>query len=82
MKCSTRYRAAGFELKALKNRLRKPLIGQTGASSRGRRPGFQPQLSIRCSTFGSWAMIEIDGSPHRSDKQRYWAEKWTITDEE
>ena len=29
-----------------------------------------------------FAMIEIDGAPHRSDKQRYWADKWTVTDEE
>jgi hypothetical protein len=29
-----------------------------------------------------WALIEIDGAPHGSDKQRYWADKWTVTDEE
>jgi hypothetical protein len=29
-----------------------------------------------------WALIEVDGVPHRSDKQRYWADKWTVTDEE
>jgi hypothetical protein len=28
-----------------------------------------------------WALIEIDGAPHRSDKQRFWADKWTVTDE-
>ena len=29
-----------------------------------------------------WALIEADGAPHRSDKQRFWADKWTVTDEE
>ena len=28
-----------------------------------------------------WALIEADGAPHRSDKQRFWADKWTVTDE-
>jgi hypothetical protein len=29
-----------------------------------------------------WALIEADGIPHRGDKQRYWADKWTVTDEQ
>jgi len=29
-----------------------------------------------------WALIEAQGVPHRSDKQRFWADKWTVTDEE
>jgi hypothetical protein len=28
-----------------------------------------------------WALIEADGAPHRNDKQRFWADKWTVTDE-
>jgi hypothetical protein len=28
-----------------------------------------------------WAVIEADGAPHRGDKQRFWADKWTVTDE-
>jgi hypothetical protein len=28
-----------------------------------------------------WATIEADGYPHRTDKDRFWANKWTVTDE-
>ena len=42
--------------------MRNALIGHTGAFGLGFRPGFQPQLPICLSTFGSWAMIEIGTS--------------------
>ena len=29
-----------------------------------------------------FALIDLEGVPHRSDKQRFWADKWTITGEE
>ena len=29
----------------------------------------------------AWALIEAGGAPHHSDKQRLWADKWTVTDE-
>jgi hypothetical protein len=29
-----------------------------------------------------WALIEADGAPHRTDKQRFWVDDWTVTDEE
>ena len=50
--------------------MRKALIGHTGALGLGCRPGFQPQLPICLSTFGSWAMIEIGTS---------WLELWPLT---
>jgi hypothetical protein len=31
--------------------------------------------------FVPWATIEVEGIPHRTDKQRMWAGKWTVTDE-
>jgi hypothetical protein len=31
--------------------------------------------------FVPWAMIEVDGLAHKTDKQRVLAEKWTVTDE-
>jgi len=49
-------------LKAVRNRSRNPLIGQTGASGPGSMPSCQPQLDIRASTAGSWAMIETGTS--------------------
>ena len=54
--------ARGSESNALRKRSRKALIGQTGACGFGRRPSCQPHPAIRCSTAGSWAMIEIGTS--------------------
>src|ERR1700691_337488 len=51
---------------AVRKRLRKALIGQTGACGLGLRPSLQPQLEIRFNTAGSWAMIEIGTSWLRS----------------
>jgi hypothetical protein len=40
------------------------------------------QRDFHADKLAAWALIEADGAPHRSDKQRFWADKWTITDEE
>src|SRR4029453_7548585 len=47
---------------AVRKRLRKALIGQTGAWGLGRKPLLPPHLAIRCRTAGSWAMTEIGTS--------------------
>jgi hypothetical protein len=40
------------------------------------------QLNGHPDKLVAWALIEANGAPHRSDKQRFWADNWTITDEE
>jgi hypothetical protein len=39
------------------------------------------QHDAHADKYIAWAVLEADGLPHRSDKQRLWAAHWTVTSE-